>query len=83
MRYNFDRRKGEVFTTFFEGAQTNICYNALDRHIEQGRGSQPCFLWEVCSSVQCIMPTRNFNRCAQLMKTTVGCVNRACQIAWE
>lgn len=63
MQYNFDRRKGEVFTTFFEGAQTNICYNALDRHIEQGRGSQPCFLWEVCSSVQCIMPTRNFNRC--------------------
>ena len=47
MRFNFDRRKGEVSTTFFEGARTNICYNALDRHIEQGRGSQPCFLWEV------------------------------------
>lgn len=47
MRYNFDRRKGQVSTTFFDGARTNICYNALDRHIEQGRGSQPCFLWEV------------------------------------
>ena len=47
MRFNFDRRKGEVFTTFFDGGRTNICYNALDRHIEQGRGGQPCFLWEV------------------------------------
>ena len=47
MRYNFDRRKGQVSTTFFDGARTNICYNCLDRHIEQGRGSQPCFLWEV------------------------------------
>ena len=47
MRYNFDRRKGQVYTTFFDGGRTNICYNALDRHVEQGRGSQPCFLWEV------------------------------------
>lgn len=47
MRFNFDRRKGQVFTTFYDGARTNICYNALDRHIEQGRGGQPCFLWEV------------------------------------
>lgn len=47
MRYNFDRRKGQVYTTFFDGGRTNICYNALDRHIEQGRGNQPCFLWEV------------------------------------
>ena len=50
MRYNFDRRKGQVYTTFFAGGRTNICYNALDRHIEQGRGNQPCFLWEVCFS---------------------------------
>ena len=47
VRYNFDRRQGRVFTSFFDGGRTNICYNALDRHIEQGRGSQPCFLWEV------------------------------------
>ena len=47
VRYNFDRRKGQVCTSFFDGGRTNICYNALDRHIEQGRGSQPCFLWEV------------------------------------
>ncbi len=47
MRYNFDRQKGQVHTSFFDGGRTNICYNALDHHIEQGRGSQPCFLWEV------------------------------------
>lgn len=34
-------------TSFFEGGRTNIAYNCLDRNIEQGRGAQPCFLWEV------------------------------------
>ena len=47
MQYNFDRRKGGVHTSFFAGGRTNICFNALDRHIERDRGSQPCFLWEV------------------------------------
>lgn len=44
--YNFDVRKGKIFTEFFKGGQTNICYNCLDRHIAEGRGDQICFLWE-------------------------------------
>ena len=43
---NFDMRQGKVFTEFFKGGQTNVCYNCLDRHIEAGRGDQTCFLWE-------------------------------------
>ena len=50
VRYNFDRRKGRVHTAFFEGGRTNICYNALDRYIERGHGSQPCLLWEVSAA---------------------------------
>lgn len=43
---NFDMRQGQIFTEFFKGGQTNVCYNCLDRHIEAGRGDQTCFLWE-------------------------------------
>ena len=44
--YNFDSGKGEVGVEFFKGGQTNVCFNALDRHVKQGKGRQPCFLWE-------------------------------------
>ena len=36
MSYNFDVRKGDIFVNFFKGATTNICYNALDRHVAAG-----------------------------------------------
>jgi acetyl-CoA synthetase len=48
--FNFDRRRGAVETRFFEGGRTNIAYNCLDRNIREGRGNQPCFLWEVSIS---------------------------------
>lgn len=44
--YNFDVRKGKIFTEFFKGGQTNVCYNCLDKHIKEGRGDQTCFIWE-------------------------------------
>ena len=47
MKYNFNASRGKVQSTFLEGGRTNIAYNCLDRNIEQGRGGQPCFLWEV------------------------------------
>ena len=31
---------------FFKGGKTNVCYNALDRHVEKGDGDRVCFLWE-------------------------------------
>jgi acetyl-CoA synthetase len=40
----FDFRK-EISIQYFIGAQTNITYNALDRHLAQ-RGDQTAILWE-------------------------------------
>jgi len=37
--------KDTISIKFFLGAQTNISYNALDRHLDK-RGDQPAILWE-------------------------------------
>jgi acetyl-CoA synthetase len=37
--------KRDVFIRYYLGAQTNICYNALDRHLEK-RADQTAVLWE-------------------------------------
>lgn len=34
------------FYRWFVGGQLNICYNALDRHIEAGRGEQTALIWD-------------------------------------
>jgi len=34
--YNFDVRKGPISVEWFKGGTTNICYNALDRHVAAG-----------------------------------------------
>ena len=31
---------------WFSGAVTNTCYNALDRHVERGRGDQPALIYD-------------------------------------
>ena len=31
---------------WFTGAETNTCYNALDRHVEAGRGAQPALIYD-------------------------------------
>lgn len=43
--YNFDITKGPVYTRWMEGAKTNMCYNALDRHVENGLGNRIAFYW--------------------------------------
>lgn len=43
--FNFDIRKGRIFIKWMEGAVTNICFNALDRHIENGLGEKVAFYW--------------------------------------
>ena len=43
--FNFDVRKGKIFIKWMEGAKTNICYNALDRHVNNGIGNKIAFLW--------------------------------------
>jgi acetyl-CoA synthetase len=39
-------RKGPIRAEFFKGATTNVCHNALDRHVLAGKGDVDCFLWE-------------------------------------
>eukprot|EP00894_Picocystis_sp_ML_P002821 jgi/Pico_ML_1/53338/g3902.t2 len=44
--YNFDMDKGDVHISWFQGAQTNVCYNAVDRHVEAGKGNKTALIWE-------------------------------------
>uniref|UniRef100_A0A7S0USI9 acetate--CoA ligase n=2 Tax=Polytomella parva TaxID=51329 RepID=A0A7S0USI9_9CHLO len=46
LKYNFNPKDGEVFVKWFEEAETNICYNCVDRHVEAGLGDRVCFFWE-------------------------------------
>ena len=34
------------FYRWFTGAELNTCYNALDRHVERGRGEQPALIYD-------------------------------------
>lgn len=35
-----------VYGRWFTGGETNICYNAVDRHVEQGRGQQAAIIYD-------------------------------------
>lgn len=41
----FDPTLG-AFGQWFAGAELNICHNALDRHIDAGRGEQTALIWD-------------------------------------
>ncbi|KAI7837757.1 hypothetical protein COHA_008388 [Chlorella ohadii] len=44
--WNFDLSKGPIHLSWFNGAETNVCYNCLDRHVAAGEGDRVCFYWE-------------------------------------
>ena len=46
MSFNFDVRKGPIYSSWFAGGRTNICYNALDRHVQEGHGDRTCLIFE-------------------------------------
>lgn len=39
-------RSRPPFYRWFSGALVNTCYNAVDRHVEQGRGDQLAVIWD-------------------------------------
>jgi propionyl-CoA synthetase len=41
----FDPQMG-VYGRWFAGAVCNTCYNAIDRHVERGRASQPAIIYD-------------------------------------
>lgn len=45
LEYNFDIHNGPIFIKWMQGAVTNICYNAVDRHIQAGNGEKVAFHW--------------------------------------
>nr|XP_026651057.1 acetyl-coenzyme A synthetase, cytoplasmic isoform X2 [Zonotrichia albicollis] len=47
LKYNFDVTKGKIFIEWMKGATTNICYNVLDRNVNDKKlGDKIAFYWE-------------------------------------
>ena len=46
MNYNFDMNQGKVFHEWFKGGYTNICYNALDRHLNTETRNRAAIIWQ-------------------------------------
>lgn len=44
--YNFDLTQGPIFTKWMQGGLTNVCYNLVDRVVEQGDGHTIAYYWE-------------------------------------
>jgi len=57
LKYNFDHTKGPVSIKWMEGAVTNICYNAIDKHIDAGMGDKVAFYWEGNDPADCQVVT--------------------------
>lgn len=52
LSYNFDVGNGPIFIKWMEGAQTNICYNVLDRIVTENNGENTvAFYWLVSSVI--------------------------------
>ena len=45
LTYNFDISRGPVYIKWLEGAQTNMCYNVVDRIIDKGCGDRVAYIW--------------------------------------
>ncbi|KPM10316.1 acetyl-coenzyme A synthetase, cytoplasmic-like protein [Sarcoptes scabiei] len=45
-RHNFDTRKNSIKIEFLPTMSTNITYNLLDRHCQQGHGDRIAYHWE-------------------------------------
>lgn len=43
--YNFDIRKGSIFTKWMAGASTNLSYNLLDRNVKNGLADNIAYYW--------------------------------------
>lgn len=45
LKFNFDTRKGPIFIKWMEGAEINVCYNLVDRHVRNGLGDRIAYYW--------------------------------------
>eukprot|EP00122_Pirum_gemmata_P013172 Pgem_evm1s12261 len=44
--HQFNVEKGPIDIKWFEGGETNVCYNCVDRHVEAGQGNKVAFFFE-------------------------------------
>ena len=64
LSYNFNVDNGPIFIKWMEGAQTNICYNVLDRIINERKGENTvAFYWLVL-----------------ILNSTLRCTNRVVSV---
>lgn len=58
------------FTRWFDGGETNLCFNAVDRHVEQGRGDQAALIFE--SAMTGRSQTYTYDELLQQVALTAG-----------
>ncbi|MBO1359796.1 AMP-binding protein [Acetobacter sacchari] len=44
------RARADGWRDWFPGATLNTCHNAVDRHVESGRGDQAALIWHSCAT---------------------------------
>lgn len=44
--YIWDTQNKNISHTWFKDGELNVCYNCLDRHIEQGNGKKSAIIWQ-------------------------------------
>ncbi len=69
----FDDRR-PPFYRWFVGGRLNTCYNALDRHIDRGRGKQPALIYD--SPVTATVRTFTFNELRDEVARVAGALRR-------
>lgn len=73
INYNFDVRKGPISVEWFKGGTTNICYNALDRHVAAGEEEtqhSTILWWHTQSAVQQAFPHAHTHACTLVLGVT-------------
>ena len=58
------------FYRWFQGAELNTCYNAIDRHVEQGRGGQVALIYD--SPVTSTIEKYSYSEMQVLVSTFAG-----------
>jgi propionyl-CoA synthetase len=66
-------RSSAPFYRWFTGAVTNTCYNALDVHIERGRGDQPALIYD--SPLTNTIKTFTYRELRDLVARFAGALN--------
>ncbi len=59
---------------WFRGAEINTCYNAVDRHVETGRGEQPALIYD--SPITGQQRTFSYNELQQLVASFAGVLKK-------